>query len=104
MRAADEGIDAAIDFDQAVEDGVAREPPAHDILDIDVMLAVGLAVVESESGQVDRKARSVAKRAAGRGAPAVERGELGFDLAGALLNVDAHVPLRSRRRWPTSRS
>lgn len=49
------GVDAASHFAQAVEDGIAGEPAFEDILDVEIVLAIGLAVVDAPTVATARK-------------------------------------------------
>ena len=81
-------VGAAVDFDQAVEDGVAGEPRAGRVFDVDIVLAVGLAVVEDEVGEGRGQSRAQVQRVAGGVEAAVQGLEFGFDgLRGWLTSM-----------------
>lgn len=98
MRSPDKSIQRAIDFDQAVEDGVAGQTAASHVLYVDVMLSIGLTVSKHQARELgldDAGATFEQTRSLKSG---VQQLQFIVNGCGTPLHVDAQlhgVPLRA---------
>ncbi len=92
MGGAQVAVGAAVQLDQAVEDGGAGQAAAAQVLDVNVALAIGLAVAHQQVGIVHQgNAGDAVQAVAGGVQPAVQGGQFILDRGGWRIHVDAQL-------------
>ena len=86
-------------FDQAVEDRVAGQLLAADVLDVDIELAIGFAMADHQIGVVQRNPRHAVQPVARLADAVIDGSDLAVEPLGALVDVDAQFRESRQPGW-----